>query len=64
MSKEWGVFLHYYDNGLVGEVHVCPCDADGYAKPPHELEPGCPCEPRLIQDDEDDAPLYVHSRSQ
>lgn len=63
-AKPCGVFEVTYKNGVLGEVHVAPCDEEGFIVKPHELSPDCLCEPREMQEDENAVPLFVHSRSQ
>lgn len=59
----WGIFKLEV-NGVLAEVHVIPCDAEGNRYPEHSTSQACSChptvEPRLA--DWGRAALVIHNQ--
>jgi hypothetical protein len=49
-----------YQDGAIHSVHVLPADDDGIPLPSHVLTFGCPCRPKVIEDNVFRPPVMSH----
>ena len=51
----WGMFQREES------IHIIPCDKEGYALNPHEVDDFCKCHPELLWEDDFNRYLMIHN---